>query len=263
MTRHSEECSDSSSSSSDKCSSSSSDKCCSSSDRCSSLTKESCDKCNKYDRCDSCNSCNSCGDCGCKSGKTDVSCLDKSCSDDSSCSEFSDLTKADCCPDINSCDSCDDCNDCNKCGKHEKLPKHHPLADLVDSSSSSSSSSSEDKSKCRKFVFDFGCKDGHPWAQYNSGSQSIHVNGQNGPVLKLKRGYTYYFCAKSHIDGGHGLILTNSPAGGNQAERLPHSFKPCNKGCVVFHVDHKTPKYFFYQDVKNQFAGGIAMVSDE
>ena len=216
----------------------------------------------KKDDCNSCNSCNDCGRCDKCSAKSNLSCLDESSSDKSCHDDLSDLTKySEPCCDEDDCNSCDNCNDCDKCDKkREKLSKCHPLHDLQDSSESCDDNK---KSKCRKFIFDFACKDGHPWACYNKGSKSIHVNGHNGPVLKLRKGFTYYFCAKSADHDGHGLILTDSPAGGCDAKRLKDSFKPCNKGTVVYKVDDDTPKYFFYQDVKNEFAGGLAMVSDE
>jgi YHS domain-containing protein len=99
------------------------------------------------------------------------------------------------------------------------------------------------------------------------GDLSVHINGKNGPVLHLYRGCTYFFCVEQEIPEGqdpkHAFILTNSPAGGPDSRLIPGGFAPVSKGCVCFKVDKCTPRYFFYQESKNAFAGGLVIVHDK
>ena len=121
--------------------------------------------------------------------------------------------------------------------------------------------------KGKKFVVTFKSKDGHQWAEYNDGNKSIHINGKNGPVLHLYRGCTYFFCVEQNLllgeDAEHSLILTNNPAGGIGSRMIQNSFSPVPRGCVCLKVDDSTPRYFFYQDYKNAFAGGLVIVHDK
>lgn len=120
--------------------------------------------------------------------------------------------------------------------------------------------------KDKKFVVSFGPKKGHPWAEYNKGDTSIHVGGKNGPVLHLYRGVKYFFCFdddnNSDSSCEHSLILTNSPAGGTDSRSIVGGFAPFSKGVSYIKVDDQTPRYFFYQDLHNEFAGGIVIVHD-
>jgi len=121
--------------------------------------------------------------------------------------------------------------------------------------------------KGKKFVVTFRPKEGHQWAEYNVGNLSVHINGKNGPVIHIYRECTYFFCVEQDIiegeDPKHALILTNSPAGGPDSRIITGGFTPVSKGCVCFKVDKSTPRYFFYQDSKNAFAGGLVIVHDK
>lgn len=136
-----------------------------------------------------------------------------------------------------------------------------------ESSSSNKKESGSSSSKGKKFVVTFGSKEGHPWAEYNEGNLTVNINGKNGPVLHLYRGCTYFFCVEQDIiegeDPKHTFILTNSPAGGSNSRLILGGFAPVSKGCVCFKVDKYTPRYFFYQDAKNAFGGGLIIVHDK
>ena len=125
-------------------------------------------------------------------------------------------------------------------------------------------------SRGKKFVVSFGPKEGHQWADYNKGNESIYINGKNGPVLHLYRGSTYYFCVEqtnvndeSSSDPIHFFYLTNSPIGGVGSNPIPGGFSPVPKGCVCFKVDKSTPRYFYYQSSKQTFEGGLVIVHDK
>ena len=121
--------------------------------------------------------------------------------------------------------------------------------------------------KGKKFIVSFKEKDGHPWTDYNNKYESIHINGKNGPVLHLYRDSVYFFCVEQDLvegeDAKHAFILTNSPIGGHNAKMIKGGFAPVSKGCVCFKVDEQTPRYFFYQDYKNESAGGTILVHDK
>lgn len=128
-------------------------------------------------------------------------------------------------------------------------------------------SSASSSSKGKKFIVTFGPKSGHQWAEYQNGDKSIHINGKNGPVLHLYRGCSYFFCVEQTVPAGedpeHSLILTNNPSGGQGSRMIPNSFSPVPRGCVCLKVDETTPRYFFYHDYKNPFAGGLVIVHDK
>lgn len=132
-----------------------------------------------------------------------------------------------------------------------------------------SSRSSSSSSRNKKFIVTFGPKENHPWACYNNGDTSIYINGLNGPVIHLYRGRNYFFCveqpnaADDCANSPHCFILTDSPAGGPDSKPIKGGFSPISKGCVTFKVDQCTPRYFFYQDYKNAFAGGLVVVHDD
>lgn len=151
-------------------------------------------------------------------------------------------------------------NLCEKRDESEKRPrKSSRRTDL-------SSTTSGSGRKGKRFNITFTSKVGHPWAKYNQGEDSIHINGKNGPIIHLIRGRTYFFCVEQDIPEGteplHQFILTDSPAGGPNAQKIFGSFEPLSKGCACFKVDDKTPRCIFYQDTKNEFAGGICYVHD-
>lgn len=218
-----------------------------------------------------CNGCSQCKACGCKEcfdfgRETVVSALGGSQSS-SECANFEGIDedrKRICC-DLK-----------NPCKKHEKKREKKSPCDnkALESSSESEKkevikgeSSSSSSSKGKKFIVSFASKEGHPWAEYNAGSDSIHINGKNGPVLHLYRGSTYFFCVEQEIKDNeetkHAFVLTNSPVGGANSRIIQDGFAPVSKGCVCFKVGKNTPRYFFYQDSKNEFEGGLVIVHDK
>lgn len=114
-------------------------------------------------------------------------------------------------------------------------------------SSSSSGCSSSSSTPCKKYKVTF--------------CDNIHINGKKQPVLKLRRGYDYYFYVKP--DGYNMFVLTTSPVGlydGMTPSPLPNSFYPIADGVVKFKVTENTPKYFYYQSTTEMLAGGLIVV---
>jgi hypothetical protein len=203
-------------------------------------------ECNKCDR--GCGSCNDCKSCQCKR-----------CDDHSRSSVVNSLgNKSGECPNFDDIayDQKKKCRDLiTPCKKdHEK-----------DSCQKKEISTQSGKGK--KFIISFKSKKGHPWSEYNKDNLSVHINGKNGPIIHLYRGCTYFFCVEQcgdeNRDPEHAFVLTNSPAGGCDSRIIPEGFAPISKGCVCFKVTKYTPRYFFYQDSKNEFAGGLVIIHDE
>ena len=123
--------------------------------------------------------------------------------------------------------------------------------------------------KGKKFVVTFGHKQGHYWANFNRQGESIYVNGKNGPVLHLFRGVKYVFQVEQHLIPGaeapHLFYLTNSPMGGKHGLDclVPGSFEPLAHGKAYFQVTQETPRYFYYQDARQYYAGGLVIVHEQ
>jgi hypothetical protein len=240
----------------------------------------------------------------CSSSSAECSSLDFSslCDDEekrcfSSSSSSDDSESEHCYTESDSCRGCSKkCNDCNKCKSCQcKECSDNSLSSVLnslcnssDSSSCSDSSSSswdddsllcKDRSrKCKKqkrkhhskkgkkFVVSWGDKTGHQWSDYNDDTESIHVNGKNGPVLHLHRGCTYFFCVDQDVPEGaeaeHLFILTTSPVGGSSSKPIRGGFNPIAKGCICFKVEKYTPRYFYYQCARHLFEGGLVIVHD-
>jgi hypothetical protein len=132
---------------------------------------------------------------------------------------------------------------------------------------SSCSSSSEEVLGKKKFNITFGSKCGHDHEHEIVGNHAIYVNGKLAPILKLRRGYVYYFNIKQKChDDEYAFVLTKNPVGkyhGITPEPLCGSFDPVTHGCVKYHVTCKTPKYFYYQSANAAFMGGLVLVEDE
>lgn len=127
-----------------------------------------------------------------------------------------------------------------------------------------SSSSSEEILGNRKFNITFGSKCGHLYEKDICGDKAIYVNCKQGPILKLKRGFVYYFNVKQKCDD-YSFVLTKNPVGKIgcvAAEPLCDSFDPITHGCAKYHVTSKTPKYFYYQSSNDAFMGGLILVED-
>jgi len=105
------------------------------------------------------------------------------------------------------------------------------------------------------------------YADHITGNRAIHVNGKVAPILKLRRGYVYYFNVKQKChDGENSFVLTQNPIGkvGNiEPVPLCNSFDPVTNGCVKYHVTCKTPKYFYYQNANASFMGGLCLVEND
>jgi len=145
-------------------------------------------------------------------------------------------------------------------------------------SSMSSTSGSDYSSGCcpepldilgkKKFKVSFGKKCGHRYEHQISGDSCIYINGSVAPILKVQRGYEYYFNVKQDQCNGdykNLFVLTDSPIGeynGCPPEPLKGSFSPVGSGCVKYFVDCHTPKYFYYQNANASFQGGLVLVTD-
>lgn len=121
----------------------------------------------------------------------------------------------------------------------------------------------------KKYVVTYGKKCGHHMEDDIVGKNVIYINDHQTPVLKLTRGYTYYFYVKQKECNGkydNTFVLTHNPAGkvdGIVPVPLAGSFDPVSHGCVKFHVSQCTPKYFYYQSSTNGFIGGLVVVQDD
>ena len=143
------------------------------------------------------------------------------------------------------------CEECEECQHERRLSKESQISEL--SNLSDVSEVSEDSEPKRKtYVVTKGQKKGHPWSNYNRSSESIYVNGVNGPTLHLHYGTRYYF----RFDHP-GFILTTSPMGGANAKSIKGEFETISKNSFEFQATEETPKYFFYQDEEYNFQGGI------
>lgn len=117
----------------------------------------------------------------------------------------------------------------------------------------------------KQYVVEFKSVNGHKWIDNIGSEYSIHVNGYNGPVLKLRRGVTYRFEVKP--TPGYTFMLTDSPIGrdvhNNKTPKpVRGGFDPVASGAVEFVVTEKTQKYFYYQCKNHQCIGGLVTVVD-
>ena len=233
-----------------------------------SVVCSGCDKhCNRCDRCQSC-SCRECSDYSRLNILNDLGGTESQ----SECPRFDSLAldhKKKCYDPVNPCKKpkSSDKPTYRESVQRESVKRDFIQKDELTEKKEVSSSSSSSSGKGKKFIVTFKTKEGHQWAEYNMEDKSIHINGKNGPVLHLYRGCTYFFCVEQSVTSGedpeHSLILTNSPAGGKGSRMIPNSFSPVPKGCVCLKVDDSTPRYFFYQDYNNAFAGGLVIVHDK
>lgn len=118
----------------------------------------------------------------------------------------------------------------------------------------------------KKFCVKFDDKKGHRFEEEITGNCTIHVNGKNAPILKVKRGYIYYFAVEQKKSNGiyeNLFVLTKSPVGyynGQKPIPLTGSFDPVGNGYVKYFVGKNTPKYFYYQSSINAFLGNLVIV---
>lgn len=231
-----------------------------------------CDKrCNKCALCKACG-CNECSD----YSRNSVLSIFGTSESSSECPRFNKLAfdeKRKCCEVANLCKKPHNDKPCHDKPVKPVKPAPAPApvknnsVDTKESDLYSTKDSVSSSSKGKKFIISFKSKEGHPWAEYNESDSSVHINGKNGPVLHLYRSCTYFFCIEQELSEGadpqHTFVLTNSPAGGANSRIIPNGFVPVSKGCVCFKVDKSTPRYFFYQDSKHAFAGGLVIVHDK
>jgi hypothetical protein len=133
----------------------------------------------------------------------------------------------------------------------------------VPSYNQTTSSGISDRGK--KFTISFKSKTRHQWCEYNQGTQSIHINSKNGPVIHLYYNRIYFFCIEQDSDqeSEHTFFLTTSPYGGPNSKAIYSGFDPIAKGSVCFKPDHNTPRYFFYQCTKHACEGGLVIVHEQ
>lgn len=119
----------------------------------------------------------------------------------------------------------------------------------------------------KKFKVTFGKKHCHKSDDLNCSDTAIFINGQQQPILKLQRGYEYYFSVKQDGCGDHKnfFVLTENPVGqidGCPPKKLKNSFDPISKGCGKYYVNCCSPKYFYYQNFSGSFQGNLILVCD-
>lgn len=214
---------------------------------CSCTSEESCKECSMSYSCRGCdNKCSECDDC--------KACWCKECSDYSKSSVIGSLGKSI----ITSCSDFDllALDQKKKCKLSDKShDKSH------DKSYDKPCKEKKDYNKNKKFMISYGDKSEHPFGDCNETDNSIYVNGKNGPILHLYRGYNYFFCI-DEMDEELEFMLTTSPCGGPNADIIYGSFQPLSKGCACFKVGKKTPRFFFYQNAKHVGQGGLVIIHD-
>ena len=119
----------------------------------------------------------------------------------------------------------------------------------------------------KMLIFSFLPKQGHQWAHYNNGAESIHVNGKNGPVngpvLHLYMDRSYIISVDQDVsqpEADHYLVFTDNPMGGPGSRIIHGGFDPIARGSVRLTIDERTPKYFYYQCTRYSYAGGLVIV---
>lgn len=183
---------------------------------------------------------------------TDISCSTVDSSSDS-CESSSSCSSSSCSSSSSSCSSSVECSssDCS----------------FVSSTSGSIYSEEDIVLGKKKYNVTFGKKCGHVMEDQIKG-KVIYINEHQSPILKLTRGYTYYFNVKQkECDGKYEntFVLTQNPVGKYECVApipLCGSFDPVSHGCVKFHVNECTPKYFYYQSSTSALAGGLVLVQD-
>ena len=85
----------------------------------------------------------------------------------------------------------------------------------------------------------------------------MFINGKNGVVLNLYRGYKYRFEIESCH--GHSFFVTTSPCGGLEAVSAGR-VAPVSSGHFELDVDDRTPRFLYYQDGKHCCLGGLIVV---
>lgn len=195
-------------------------------------------------------------------------CSSSSCSNNSTCTPVCSST----CSTTSSC-STSSCtttsSESSDCSSSSTCSSSSSECCSVSSTDGSTCSSSEEILGRKKFDITFGCKEGHLYADHIVGNKAIHVNCKVAPILKLRRGYIYYFNVKQKACNGNydnAFVLTQNPIGKiGCVEPVPlcDSFDPVTHGCVKYHVTCKTPKYFYYQNANAAHQGGLILVESD
>jgi hypothetical protein len=154
------------------------------------------------------------------------------------------------------CDCSKSCDDCEKSCKSCKK-KNCDCSKSINSELSSLSEKLKPEPKRKTYIVTKGCKKGHPWSSYNRGSESIYVNGVNGPTLYLNYGCRYCFRFNEP-----GFILTTSPIGGSNAKIVKGNFEVISDNSFEFEANELTPRVFFYQDNEFTFEGGVVFLRE-
>lgn len=211
----------------------------------------------------------------CSSSSTCCPSSTSTCSTTSGCSTSTNTT---CCPSTCETSSCSTTNPCSSSTSCSSLTQTCCSSSSSCSSSESSTEGSEfsEGSCCpqdvevlgkKKFKVTFGKKHGHRHENLNCDDTAIYINGQLAPVLKLQRGYEYYFSVKQNECSKHKnyFVLTENPVGkigDKQPIPLKNSFDPISCGCAKIFVDCCTTKYFYYQNANGSFQGNLVLVTD-
>lgn len=205
----------------------------------------------------------------CNTSSTTTGCSSSSCTP--ACSSSSSTCTTPCQSSTSSCTTtCTESSDCSSSSSSSSCSSSSSSECCsVSSTEGSTCSSSEEILGRKKFDITFGCKEGHLYAEHIVGNKAIHVNCKVAPIIKLRRGYVYYFNVKQKSCNGNyenSFVLTQNPIGKiGCVEPVPlcDSFDPVTNGCVKYHVTCKTPKYFYYQNANAAHQGGLILVESD
>lgn len=91
----------------------------------------------------------------------------------------------------------------------------------------------------------------------------IYINGKKNPILKLRRGFVYYFDIEQEKCNRYdeNLFVLTKDICSTYPTSLCNSFDPVGHGCVKYHVTDKTPKYFFYQNATHTCISGLILLN--
>ena len=105
-------------------------------------------------------------------------------------------------------------------------------------------------------------KEGHPWVDRVKGDSCFSLSGRAGGILYVIRGKTYHLSLGANAK--RKLMLTTDPCGGKQAKPLTINGVACpvlEPGCTLsFRVGKEFPNSLYYQDVDDEFLGGLIVV---
>jgi hypothetical protein len=215
--------------------------------------------------CQKCSLSRTCDDTSCT-----TTCKSSTCQSSTSCATNTTCQSSTTCDSTTTCQSSTACDSSTTCQSSTTCDSSSSCESSISSTEGSTCSESEEEILGKKkFDITFEHKCGHLYADHINGNKAIYVNGKVAPILKLRRGYVYYFNVKQKCcDGNYdnSFVLTQNPIGKIgcvEPKPLCNSFDPVTHGCVKYHVTCKTPKYFYYQSANAAHMGGLILVESD